>query len=170
MRVLTRVNQALRNVGKYVCGIAILMMMAITVVDVFMRNVIGISLSGGYDIIESFLMPIATFSALSYVYWCGVLPKLTELASKVPNWFEQLNKIVILFIDMVVFALMTSFGFLFALTGMTEEVAVSIAGELVPIWPVYFIVPIGFFLVFAEAVRKLFFNLSEISENKTVIQ
>lgn len=154
MRILKKINHVMRHTGKYISGFAILGMMAIIVVDVFMRNVFGKPIAGTYEIVQYFLMPMAVFPALGYAYWVGVLPRLSELISKTPAWFEKFNRLLILCIDTLVFALLTYYGFLFAMSGMKDQMAVPIAGGLVSVWPVYFLVPIGFLLVLLEIILR----------------
>lgn len=154
MQVLEKINQITRDVGKYVSGFAILAMMFAIVIDVFMRNVFGIPIAGTYEVVQYFLMPLAVFPALSFVYWIGILPSLTELISKSPVWFKSFNKYLILCIDAGVFTLLTYYGFLFAMGGMADQMAVPIARSLIPVWPVYFLVPISFLFVLLEVLTR----------------
>lgn len=154
MGILEKINEGLRNIGKYISGFAILGMMFLIVADVFMRNVLGTPLTGTYEVVQYFLMPMAIFPALGYAYWSGVLPRLSELISKAPVWFEKFHRLLILVIDTFVFSLLTYFGFLFAMSGLKDHMAIPIAGSLVPVWPVYFLVPIGFLFVLMEIVLR----------------
>lgn len=154
MKILEKVNEVFRNIGKYISGFAIIGMMIIIVIDVCMRNVFGIPVSGTYEIVQYFLMPIAIFPALGYAYWSGVLPRLSELISKSPAWFKEFNRILILIIDAFVFGMLAYFGFLFAIFGMKDAMAIPMAGSLIPVWPVYFLVPIGFLFVLLEVLLR----------------
>lgn len=156
MGLLEKVNRFFRNIGKYMSGVSILAMMMIIVLDVFMRNVFGKPLSGTYEIVQYFLMPLAVFPALGYAYWSGVLPRLSEVISKTGARFQQFHRLLILVIDVVVFTLLTYYGFLFAISGFQEEMSIPIAGNLVPVWPVYFLVPIGFLCVVLEIMLRFF--------------
>ena len=154
MRFIEKVSHVVRNSGKYISGFSILGMMLVIVIDVFMRNVFGKPITGTYEVIQYFLMPMAIFPALGYAYWAGVLPRLSELISKAPAWFEKFNRLLILLIDSVVFALLTFYGFLFAISGLKDQMAIPIGGDLVPVWPVYFLVPIGFLFVLLEIILR----------------
>ncbi|PID20361.1 hypothetical protein CSV61_15330 [Sporosarcina sp. P3] len=154
MQVLEMINQVTRDVGKYISGFAILAMMIVIVIDVFMRNVFGIPIAGTYEFVQYFLMPLSIFPALSFVYWVGVLPSLTELISKSPIWFKNFNKYLILCVDTGVFGLLTYYSFLFAMSGMADQMAVPIARSLIPVWPVYFLVPIAFLFVLLEVLTR----------------
>jgi len=154
MRIFNKISRVARNIGKYTSGFAILGMMIIIVIDVFMRNVFGKPMMGTYEIVQYFLMPLAVFPALGYAYWVGILPRLSEMISKAPAWFEKFNTILILCIDAFVFALLTYYGFLFAMAGLKDQMAIPIAGSLVPVWPVYFVIPIGFLFVLLEIILR----------------
>src|SRR5690625_2516001 len=93
MKSLNRINNTLQKLGGKISGIAILAMMGVIVVDVFMRNIFKSPVPGSYVIIESFLMPIAIFPALGYVYMVGVLPRLNDFVERTPQWFQKFNKL-----------------------------------------------------------------------------
>lgn len=165
MQLIEKVNGVIRNIGKYISGIAIILMMVIIVSDVFMRNVFGNPLSGTYEIVQFFLMPMAIFPALGYVYWVGVLPRLTEIIAKTPAGFRKANNLVILIIDLVLFSLLTYYGVLFAISGFQSQMAVPLGGSLVSVWPVYILVPLGFFSVLLEVILR-FFRKPKVEEGE----
>ncbi|WP_249870742.1 TRAP transporter small permease [Oceanobacillus saliphilus] len=152
MKWIQKVNKVLRESGKYISGIAILLMMFALVTDVFMRNVFGIPLTGTYEIVQYILMPALVFPALGYVYWSGVLPRLTEIIAKTPKRFQKFNRSLINIIDIIIFLLLTYYSFIFAFSGFTSKMAVPVGGGLLPIWPIYFLVPLGFLFVLLEAI------------------
>src|SRR5690606_3671389 len=168
MNLLENLNSVFRNVGKYFSGISIFLMMFIIVADVFMRNVFGRPISGTYEIVQFFLMPMAIFPALGYVYWVGVLPRLSEIIAKAPKGFQKFNDILMLVIDLIVFTLLTYYGFLFAMSGFESQMAVTLVGALVSVWPFYFLVPIGFLFVLLEVVLR-FFRKPRIEEGEVGI-
>lgn len=156
MAVLEKISSSFRSIGKYFSGISIFLMMLIIVADVFMRNVFESPISGTYEIVQFFLMPMAIFPALGYVYWVGVLPRLSEIVAKTPKAFQKFNDLLILIIDLVVFSLLTYFGFLFAMSGFESQMAVPLGGSLVSVWPIYFLVPLGFLFVLLEVILRFF--------------
>ncbi|MGH2316733.1 TRAP transporter small permease [Planococcus sp. SE5232] len=168
MVILERINSIFRSAGKYFSGISIFLMMLIIVADVFMRNVFGSPISGTYEIVQFFLMPMAIFPALGYVYWVGVLPRLSEIIAKTPKAFQKFNDILILVIDLGVFTLLTYYGFLFAMSGFESQMAVPLGGSLVSVWPIYFLVPIGFLFVLLEVILR-FFSKPRVEEGEVGI-
>src|SRR5699024_5995123 len=124
MAILTNINKFFRSLGMILSGAAIFLMMLAIVFDVFMRNVFGIPITGTYEIVQYILMPMAIFSALGFVYWVGVLPSLTELLEKAPAGFQKFNRILINLIDLIIFCLLTYYGAIFAISGLTSGNAV----------------------------------------------
>ncbi|WP_431028915.1 TRAP transporter small permease [Lysinibacillus sp. LZ02] len=154
MKGLYKTTHIGREVCKYISCFGVFTMMLLITADVFMRNVFGIPVPGVYEITENFLMPLVVFPALGYTYWVGILPRLTELVSKAPRKFQLVHHYLLLVLDTVVFALLTYYGFQFALSGLNIGMAIPVAGKLVPIWPFYFLVPLGFFLVLIEVLMR----------------
>ncbi|MBO1004894.1 TRAP transporter small permease [Pseudogracilibacillus auburnensis] len=154
MRNLKRVNHLLQEFGGRISGIAILSMMFVIVLDVFLRNVFKTPIPGSYVIIENFLMPIAIFPALGYVYMKNILPRLSEFVARTPNWFQKYNKLLLLVMDIVVFGLLTYYTFLYFLDGFQQGMEIPIATKFIAIWPVYFFVPLGYFFVLLEVLIR----------------
>ncbi|OLO26206.1 hypothetical protein BTR23_23955 [Alkalihalophilus pseudofirmus] len=152
------INEKLKLIGVYTGGIAAVAMMLIIVADVFMRNIFTSPIAGTYEIVQFFLMPIAIFPALAYTYSSGVLPKLGELVEKAPQGFQRVSKWILLIIEIIIFTLLTIYGWKFAMTGVNDQMAVAVGGKLTPVYPVYFLIPIGFGLIVIEvllsAVRR----------------
>lgn len=84
----------------------------------------------------------------------NVLPRLSEFVERTPNWFQKYNKLLLLIMDIVVFGLLTYYTFLYFLNGFQQGMEIPIATKFVAIWPVYFFVPLGYFLVLLEVVIR----------------
>lgn len=146
------INYKLKLIGVIIAGIATFLMMVIIVVDVFMRNVFVSPLSGTYEIVQFYLMPMAVFPALAYTYSSGVLPRLDELVAKAPERFRKISAYIIVALEFIIFTLLTIYGWKFAMVGVEDQMAIAVGGVLTPVYPLYFIVPIGFALVVIEIV------------------
>lgn len=154
MHTVAKFNRKILNFGKNVSSISILIMMLLIVIDVLLRNFGGTPIPGVYLIVESYLMPLAVFPALGYAYMVGILPRLNEFIEKRPVWFQKTNDILIHALDVIVFMLLVYFSFLHAMTAFNDKITISIATNLIPVWPIYFIVPIGYFFVLSELILK----------------
>ena len=165
MKVLYKTTDICREACKYISCAGVFIMMILITADVFSRNVFGIPVPGVYELTENFLMPLIVFPALGYTYWVGILPRLTELLAKAPKKFKVFHHYLLLVIDTGVFALLTYYGLQFALAGLEISMAIPVAGKLVPIWPIYFLVPLGFFLVLVEVLMRFVKKEEEILPN-----
>ncbi|MFA1820864.1 TRAP transporter small permease [Virgibacillus oceani] len=155
MQYIMKTNKFIQEIGKNISGLAILSMMIIIVLDVVMRNIFQISIPGSYVIIENFLMPIAIFPALGYVYMVHILPRLSEFIERRSRRFERFNRFLLLGIDIIVFGLLTYYTFLFFLDGYNNQIAIPVATNFIPLWPIYFLIPLGYFLVLQEVILQL---------------
>lgn len=149
---IDKINHSLKVIGVFIGGIAVIMMMLIIVLDVFLRNVFNAPISGTYEIVQYYLMPLAIFPSIAYTYSSGVLPKLTELIEKAPKRFLTFTKYIISIIELIIFSLLTIYGWEFAMTGVKDRMAIPISGNLLPLYPMYFLIPLGFGLVLVEVL------------------
>lgn len=149
----------LKLAGALVSGLAIFAMMGLIVADVVSRNFLGGSIAGSFEIVENYFMPLAVFPALAYVYGSGVLPKMDLLMHKTGRTAQSAAIYGLLALELVLFALMTYYTWGYAITGMERKTAFPAGGELYPLWPLLFLVPIGFAMVIVETVFVLLRNL-----------
>ncbi|KGR77895.1 TRAP transporter small permease [Ureibacillus manganicus] len=168
MKVLFKTTHICREVCKYISCFGVLAMMILITADVFRRNVFETPIPGVYEITENFLMPLVIFPALGYTYWVGILPRLTELIAKAPQKFKVFHHYLLLVIDAAVFSLLTYYGLQFALSGFNIGMSIPVAGVLVPIWPIYFLVPLGFFFVVVEVLLRFIKKDEDIASNNEI--
>jgi TRAP-type C4-dicarboxylate transport system permease small subunit len=147
-----KVNHVLKNIGMFIGGVSILFMMLLIVTDVFMRNVLNSPITGTYEIVQYFLMPLAIFPTIAYTYNSGVLPKLSELIEKTSKRYQTFTKYLITMIEVILFSLLTIYGWKFAMSGVSDQMAIPVSGNLIPVYPIYFLVPFGFGIVILEII------------------
>ncbi|MFC4355490.1 TRAP transporter small permease [Chryseomicrobium palamuruense] len=156
MSSVEKIAHWFRIIGISVASFAIAAMVLMIVVDVTMRNVFKVPIQGTYEVVQYFLMPLAIFPTLAFAYQSGVLPRLSELIEKLPKRFQQVNRIIIYALELVVFLLLTYYSILFALSGIQDQMAIPVAGNLLPVYPLYMIVPISFAAVVLEVVLSIY--------------
>ncbi|MDV2686087.1 TRAP transporter small permease [Alkalihalophilus lindianensis] len=164
LQKVIKIHEVLKVSGVYVSGIAVIGMMLLIVTDVVLRNVFSSPISGTYEIVQYYLMPLAIFPALAFTYSSGVLPRLSEVVEKLPKKFNQVNRILIYVIEMVIFTFLTIYGWKFAMSGLADQMAIPVSGNLIPLYPIYFLVPIGFALVLMEVLLA---NAKKLQEKRT---
>lgn len=138
--------------GALVSGLAIFGMMCFIVADVVSRNFLGGSISGSFEIAQNYFMPLSVFPALAYVYGSGVLPKMDLLMHRFPRVAQDVVVHLLLVVELVVFGLLTYYTWGYAINGMEREVAFPAGGSLYTLWPLFFMVPVGFAMIVVETL------------------
>lgn len=146
-------------VGALVSGLAIFGMMLWIVADVVSRNFIGGSISGSFEVAENYFMPLAVFPAMAYVYGSGVLPKMDLLMHRFPQPVQDTMVYLLLALELVIFLLLTYYTWEYALYGMGRGEAFPAGGDLYPLWPLFFFVPVAFAMVLVETLFVLVRNV-----------
>lgn len=142
----------LKLAGALVSGLAIFGMMCFIVADVVSRNFLGGSISGSFEVAQNYFMPISVFPALAYVYGSGVLPRMDLVMHRVNQHVQDVVVYVLLALELVVFSLLVYYTWGYAMDGMERGVAFPAGGSLYTLWPLFFLVPIGFAMVLLETL------------------
>jgi TRAP-type C4-dicarboxylate transport system permease small subunit len=158
MRAYT-VYGRLKLAGALLSGVAIFAMMLWIVADVVSRNFVGGSIPGNFEVAQNYFMPLAVFPALAYVYGSGVLPKMDLLMHRFPQGVQTAVVYLLLLLELVVFSLITYYTWEYALYGMGREEAFPAGGDLYPLWPLFFLVPVGLAMVVIETLFVVARNL-----------
>ena len=118
-------------------------MMIVTTADAIGRYIFSVPVTGAYEIIENYLMPVAFFLALSYAYRRGFLIRVTFLVDRLPGWVQVIVSYIVQLICIL-------YGVLLIVA--TSRRAIGIIGKGTtlgnlnfPVWPAHIIVPIGLF-------------------------
>lgn len=146
------VLRTINIVGLVVAGAAVAAMMLLIVVDVTGR-VSGTSLIAGvFEISENYLMPLAVFPALGFIYASGVMPRFDVLLARVAVPVRKIVVYVLLGVELVVFgtvAWLTFGDFVSAFANSTTFIA---GATSYPLWPVKIFVPLGFVMIVLETL------------------
>ncbi len=149
---IEKIHHFLKNIGVMIAGISLISMMLLIVIDVALRNLFNIIISETYQVVQYYLMPIAVFPALAYTYSSGVLPRFGDLIDRLAPIHKKIASHTLLIIEIIIAILLIYFGFRFAITGMLDKMAVPIGSRLFPLYPLYFLFPLGFILVLLEVL------------------
>lgn len=130
--------------GMYISGIAIMLMMILTVIDVTLKTIFNSTIPGSYLYVQNYLMPLAFFCGLPYAFFSGIFPRLDIVVKRFRK--EALTKIVIavLIIELISYLLITYYSFLYGIHGMTTNITFLAGVNSVPLYPFLFLVTIGF--------------------------
>lgn len=150
MNKIERAVIFLQNLLAYLGGGVIILMMAMVVLDVLLRNLFNIPVYGVYELIQYACMPLVVFPAMAYTYHTGVLPKFDTFSKMGPVSLQRAMAFSVAIIEIVIFALLTYYQWRFAWSGYLDRMGIPIAGSVVTIWPLYFLNPVGFALLWFE--------------------
>jgi TRAP-type C4-dicarboxylate transport system permease small subunit len=164
---IEKVNNLLNKIGIFIAGVSVILMMGLIVADVFSRNVLNTSIPGTYEIVQNYFMPLSIFPCLAFAYRSGVLPRIGEVIEKTPGGFQKVVGYMIFAIEMVIFTLATYYGWIFAMTGVSDQASFPAGGNLIPLYPIMFVIPFGFALVLLEVILSSFkpFIMKNANEN-----
>lgn len=146
--------------GAMLSGVAVLAMMSFIVADVISRNFLGGSIPGSFEVAQNYLMPVTVFPALAYVYGTGVLPRMDLLSGRMPTGLRTGLVHALLAIEVVVFAVLVQYTWAYAVDGRERGVSFPAGGDLFTLWPLFFLVPLGFAMVLVETLFVVVRNLS----------
>lgn len=153
--ILTKSFNRLKVGGLAVSGIAVLIIMGIIVVDVTLRNLFNSSISGNYEIIQKYFMPLAIFPAMALTYSSGLMPRLGMFVEKLSAKSQNVIHVILTFIDLFVMVLVTVYTWNYAMQALAEKLTFPAGGGMYPLYPILFLVPIGFAMLGIEIIYKI---------------
>lgn len=145
----------IKNLSLIISGLSVLIIMGIIVVDVILRNIFNDSISGNYEIIQKYFMPLAVFPALALTYGSGLMPRLEMFVVKMPAKIQKYIAVALAVIDLIIMLLITVYTLNYAVQALGEKITFPAGGSMYPLYPVLFIVPIGFFMLAIEVLFKV---------------
>ena len=135
-----------------VSALSLAAMVIFTSTDIVLRNFTGSSIPGSYEYVQRYLMPLLVFPALAHAYESNILPSTTLLTDRMTPRTRQVLFVLFRLIDIAIFALIAWFGLLYALDATSREAAFLAGGQMVPLYPVLYVVPAGAGLLVLELV------------------
>lgn len=152
MSLLEKIETFLATVGG---GLCLTLMTITTVVTVFGRYVIESDLiPGGYNIIESVLMPLMVFWGLPLAYRRGTFPKLELSFGILGKRGNRIVDAIIIAIEFAVYAVVFWYVSKYAFRAIDTGRQLQIGTGLWLAWPVYIMAPISFALLLLEMVLR----------------
>lgn len=151
-QTIARLEWGMASLG---AGLALFVIMMITILGVFGRYVLGTDLiPGGYNLIERVAFPLLVFLAVPLAYREGRFPRFDVLESHLPPRVGKWVKAFVLVVECVVFGIVLYFSVLFAWDAVASGRQMQIGTRLWPAWPVMIMMPLAFALVWMEMLRR----------------
>ena len=157
MKNLSKVNQLLAILERltlFISGLSIMAMMLLVTIDVILRNIFSSSIPGSYEISEKYLMPLIIFPILYYVYNSNSLPNMDFILTKLKLKIRNIVQIITYSIEILIFIALTIFSWQKAIVSTNELLAFPAAGKMLPLYPFYYLVPLGFGLLAIGVLLK----------------
>lgn len=142
-------------IGMYIGGIAIILMMLLTVLDVTLKNTFNTAVPGAYLYIENYLMPIAVFCGLPYAFYSGIFPRLDMVISKWKNSTRIKIVIAILIVELIAFMIIVYYSFLYGVFGAKTGITFLAGIDSIPLYPMFFLVSLSFGLLSVYLIRTI---------------
>tara|TARA_R100000789_G_scaffold46474_1_gene47156 strand:- start:2197 stop:2688 length:492 start_codon:yes stop_codon:yes gene_type:complete len=135
-----------------VSALSLAAMVVFTSLDIALRNFTGSSIPGSYEYVQRYLMPLLVFPALAHAYESNILPSTTLLTDRMRPMARQMLFVLFRLIDIAIFALIAWFGLVYALDATSRGAAFLAGGQMVPLYPVLYVVPAGAGLLVLELI------------------
>lgn len=145
----------IKTSGLVLSAVGIVVIMVIIAIDVFLRNVLNSSISGNYELIQKYLMPLAVFPAMAITYSSGIMPRLDMIVEKLSLKIQNGIHMIISLIDFLIMVLLTFYTWNYAMQALEAKVTFPAGGAMYPLYPILFIVPIGFVLLAIEILLNM---------------
>lgn len=151
-------------IGMYLAGIAIILMMLITVLDVALKNLFNISIPGSYLYMENIFMPLAIFLGMPYAFFSGIFPRLDMMLVKLKRDLRIKISIAVLILEVLTFLVVIYYSFTFGIFGATTNITFLAGVNSIPLYPMFFLVTISFTAITIYLVKVIIRSYKENKE------
>lgn len=150
--------------GMYLAGVAILLMMTITVLDVILKNLFASSIPGSYLYMENILMPLAIFLGMPYAFFSGIFPRLDMVVNKFKKSTRINIVIFVLILELLAFLVIIYYSFMYGIFGATTNITFLAGINSIPLYPMFFLVTLAFTLIAAYLAKVIWTSYKENKE------
>jgi len=144
---MEKLINVVEKVLTFLAAMACFVLMLLTTGDTVARYIFNKPITGAFEISTNYLMVGLAFLAMGYSYCEGVHVRVDFLAVRLP---KQVKLLVDHLVQVV--SILYILGLVVASTQQALRVAsshtVMSSLEIIPMWPAYLIVPVGFFSMF----------------------
>ncbi|MBS3997868.1 MAG: TRAP transporter small permease [Hydrogenophaga sp.] len=137
-----------------VSGLAIALMMLHITLDVVARNFFNYPLPGTITIVSYYYMAIAAFMPLAFAEQKQAHISVEVVTERLPPWLQKHLAGWMLLFSAAVFALLTVRSWQEAMGKYGIKASIVQGEDSLPVWPTYFVLPLGCCLMFLVVVYK----------------
>lgn len=150
-------------ISMYIGGIAIMLMMILTVIDVVLKSFFDSAIPGNYLFMESYLMPIAVFLGMPYAFFSGIFPRLDMFLIKWKASTRLKVIIAMLVLELIAFLVLIYYSFTFGIYGAVSNITFLAGVNSYPLYPMFFLVTIAFTMITIYLI-KIIWNCLKTGE------
>lgn len=143
-----------------ISGLAIALMMIHITLDVVLRNFFNYPLPGTITVVSYYYMAIAAFMPLAFTEQKSAHISVEVVTELMPKSVQRHLAGWMLLFSAVVFALMTLRSWQEAMNKYGIKASVVQGEDSLAVWPTYFLLPVGCFLMFLVVVYKFIVYLT----------
>lgn len=137
-----------------VASIGVMAMMVHVCLDVALRAITGAPLPATVEIVSRYYMVLVAFLPLAWVERRNGMVSVEVFEAMMPPAVQRLSDIAVALLAVAIYAVMTATTWITALDNFQSGTFVIALNTAVPVWPGYFLPPLGFGLAcLAVAVR-----------------
>lgn len=151
-------TKTLSRFEEFVLSYSVIIMAALLIVGVFMRNVMNSSLTFSEEVASALLI-LVSFFGLGYCARKGRHITMSIVFDMVSNKYKKLFMIVISFVSAIATSYITFLAVRYVLT--VQSLGRVTPALQIPIYIIYAVVPFGFLLSTIEYIRSLIFNIKD---------
>ncbi|MFW5330185.1 TRAP transporter small permease [Hydrogenophaga sp. ZJX-1] len=155
-RLLSRVIDSMTVIS----GLAIALMMIHITLDVVMRNFFNYPLPGTITIVSYYYMAITAFMPLAFAEQKSAHISVEVITEQMPKGVQRHLAGWMLLFSAAVFALMTLRSWEEAVSKYGIKASIVQGEDSLPVWPTYFLLPLGCLLMFLVVAYKFIVYLT----------
>ena len=144
---MEKLINVVEKVLTFLAAMACFVLMLLTTGDTVARYIFNKPITGAFEISTNYLMVALVFLAIGYSYFEGVHVRVDFLANRLPKQLKLLVNHLVQGVSVLCIAVLVVASTQQALRVASSHTVMS-SLEIIPMWPAYLIVPVGFFSMF----------------------
>ncbi len=146
MDTLRRITDVLMNILSTLAAVGVLIMMVHVCADVLWRQISGAPLPATVEIVSRYYMVLIAFLPLAWVERQGGMVSVELLDGIMPRGLIRVSDVLVCLIAAVIYVTLAYASWGIAVRNYNTGTFVMALQYAFPVWPTYFLAPLGFVL------------------------
>ena len=156
MQFFARIRHGLLAVLAVLGSIAILALMLHVAADVVLRNVANMPIPATYEIVTNYYMIALAFIPLAWVERRGGMVSVEAVDPLLSSRLLFISDRIVALVSTAIYAALSWFTLKTALVNYAAGTFAMAQNVSIPIWPAYFLLPLGFSLSMTVTASRIF--------------